>query len=99
MVQCELPDSPNVGNKQGAERALYETLYFNPRRACAARVTVLSLCVCLIHDYSRTTGYEAVYERYQQLLCYKGKKKNAAILLKRQRSGDMARKQAKSQYA
>ena len=24
------------------------------------------LCVC-VYDYSRTTGYEAVYERYQQL--------------------------------
>ena len=37
----------------------------NPRRACAARVTVLGLCVCLsVDDYSRTTGYEAAYERY-----------------------------------
>ena len=38
-----------------------------------------SLCVCLfvclsIYDYSRTTGYEAAYVRYQQLHCYKGKK-------------------------
>ena len=24
--------------------------------------------------YSRTTGYEAAHERYQQLQCYKGKK-------------------------
>ena len=52
----------------------------NPRRACAARVTVLGLCVCLsvclsVDDYSRTTGYEAAYERYQQLQCYKGMKK------------------------
>ena len=32
----------------------------NPRRACAARVTVVVLCVCLfVYDYSRTTGYEA----------------------------------------
>ena len=48
----------------------------NPRRACAARVTVVVLCVCLsvclfVYDYSRTTGYEAAYERYQQLQCYK----------------------------
>ena len=52
---------------------------FNPRRACAARVTVVILCVCLsaclsvclsVSDYSRTTGYEAAYERYQQLQCY-----------------------------
>ena len=36
----------------------------NSRRACAARVTVvgLSVCVCVcvsVHDYYRTTGYEA----------------------------------------
>ena len=67
----------------------------NPRRACAARVTVVGLCVCLsvclsVDDYSRTTGYEAAYERYQQLQCYKGMKMNVAILLKRLRSRDMA---------
>ena len=37
----------------------------NPRRACAARVTVVVLCVCLsvclfVYYYSRTTGYEAI---------------------------------------
>ena len=63
----------------------------NPRRACAARVTVVGLCVCLsVDDYSRTTGYEAAYERYQQLQCYKGMKTNVTILLKRLRSRDMA---------
>ena len=68
----------------------------NPRCACAARVTVVVLClvclfVCLfVSDYSRTTGYEAAYERYQQLQCYKSKKTNVAILLKPLRSGDMA---------
>ena len=66
----------------------------NPRRACAARVTVvvLSVClsVCLCTFYSRTTGYETAYERYQQLQCYKRKKNNVAILLKPLRSGDMA---------
>ena len=53
----------------------------------------LSVClsVCLfVDDYSRTTGYEAAYERYQQLQCYKGMKSNAAILLKRLRSTDVA---------
>ena len=25
-----------------------------------------SVCLC-VYDYSRTTGYEAAYERYQQL--------------------------------
>ena len=49
------------------------------------------MCVCqFVDDYSRTTGYEAAYERYQQLQCYKGMKKNVAILLKRLRSRDMA---------
>ena len=49
------------------------------------------LFVCLsVDDYSRTTGYEAAYERYQQLQCYKGMKINVAILLKRLRSRDMA---------
>ena len=70
----------------------------NPRRACAARVTVswsvclfVCLSVCLsVDDYSRTTGYEAAYERYQQLQCYKSMKINVAILLKRLRSRDMA---------
>ena len=71
------------------------TLVINPRRACAARVTVVVLCVCVsvcvcVYDYSRTTGYEAAYERYQQIQCYKGRKNNVAILLKRLRSGDMA---------
>ena len=74
-------------------------LVVNPRRACAARVTVVGLCVCLsvclfvclsVDDYSRTTGYEAAYERYQQLQWYKGMKTNVAILLKRLRSRDMA---------
>ena len=65
--------------------------FINPRRACAARVTVVGLCVCLsVDDYSRTTGYEAAYERYQQLQCYKGMKTNVAILLKRLRSRDMS---------
>ena len=35
------------------------------------------LCVCRpVYDYSRTTGYEAAYERYQQFQCYTGKKTN-----------------------
>ena len=70
-------------------------MVINPRRACAARVTVVVLHVCLsvclsVYDYSRTTGYEVAHERYQQIQCYKGKKKNVAILLKRLRSRDMA---------
>ena len=58
-------------------------------------VTVVVLCACVsvclsVYDYSRSTGYEAAYERYQQLQCYKGKKNNVAILLQRLRSRDMA---------
>ena len=54
------------------------------------------LFVCLfVSNCSRTTGYEAAYERCQQIQCYKGRKINVAILLKRLRSRDMARKQAK----
>ena len=70
-------------------------IIINPRRACAARVTVVVLSVRLsvrlcVQTKSRTTGYEAAYERYQQLQCHKGLKNNVAILLKPLRSGDMA---------
>ena len=52
-------------------------------------VSVLSVCLSVcVYDYSRTTGYEAAYERYKKLQCYK--KNNVAILLKRLRSRDMA---------
>ena len=64
-------------------------LLINPRRACAARVTVVSVCLS-VQTKSRTTGYEGAYGRYQQIQCYKGRKKNVAILLKRLRSRDMA---------
>ena len=48
------------------------------RKGGVSMVTVVVLClsVCLpVGYYSRTTGYEATYERYQQLHCYKGMKK------------------------
>ena len=50
------------------------------------------LCVCLsvclfVYDYSRTTGYEVTYERYQSLQCYKEMKINVGIFLKRLRYG------------
>ena len=54
----------------------------------------MSVCLC-VRNYSWTTGYEAAYERYQQLQCHKGLKNNVAILLKPLRSGDMASKEAK----
>ena len=69
----------------------------NPRRACAARVTVVVLSVRLcVRMKSRTTGYEAAYERYQQLQCYKGRKNNVAILLKRLRSRDIVKTSEKA---
>ena len=35
----------------------------------------VSATACLfVYDYSRNTGYEVAYKRYQQLQCYKGKK-------------------------
>ena len=45
----------------------------NPRRACAARVTVLGLSVCLsvclsVRASSRTTGYEAANEWHQRVV-------------------------------
>ena len=74
---------------RSVDTSLLTATVINPRCACAARVTVVVLCVCLfVHDYSRTTGYEAAYERYQHLQCHKGTKIKIAILLKRLRSRD-----------
>ena len=53
---------------------------YSSRSVCLS--VYVCVCVC-VYDYSSTTGYEAAYERYQQLQCYKGKKNNVAILLKR----------------
>ena len=56
-----------------------------------------SRSVCLsVHDYSRTTGYEAAYERYQHLQCHKGTKIKIAILLKRLRSRDIVKTSEKA---
>jgi len=46
--------------------------FVNPRRACAARVTVLGLCVCVsvcvsVSTYSRLTGIKPAHQRYQRL--------------------------------
>ena len=59
----------------------------NPRRACAARVTVLglSVCVCVcvsVYLNSRTTGNEAACERYTRLQRSKRSKNNVADLVK-----------------
>ena len=65
-----------------------------PLHAFVCQSVCLSICLS-VYDYSRTTGYEAAYERYQQLQCYKGKKNNVAIWLKRLCLRDMAWKQPK----
>ena len=64
----------------------------------SSRSVRLSVCL-FVSNYSRTTGYEAAYERYQQIQCYKGRKINVAILLKPLRSRDMRENKLKSQYA
>ena len=67
----------------------------NPRRTCAARVTVLGLCVCLcvcvcvcvcFYAYFSAMGNEADSEQYQRLQNYKRSKNKMAIFLKRPRS-------------
>ena len=73
------------------EVKLLLTLGAHAQRSEGYGIPLVVLCVCLfVSGYSRTTGYEAAYERYQQLQCYKGKKSNVAISLKRLRSRDMA---------
>ena len=65
----------------------------------SSRSVCLCVCVCVcvcVYDYSRTTGYEAAYERYQQLQCYKGRKNNVAISLKRLRSRDIVKTSEKA---
>ena len=42
----------------------YLCVIINPPHVCAARAVVLGRSV---YDYSGTTGYEAAYERFQQL--------------------------------
>ena len=75
--------------------SLNSNYVINPRRACAARVTVLGLSLCLsvclcVDAYSGTTGYEAAYELYKRVQIYEGLNNKKVILLKRLRSGDMA---------
>ena len=51
--------------------------YSRTSRNGSAAPGSVCLFVCLsVDDYSRTTGYEAAYEQYQQLQCYKGRKNN-----------------------
>ena len=65
----------------------------NPRRACAARVTVVVVChsVCLsVRASSRTTGYEVANEWHQRVVNNEKIDTNVAIFLKRLCSRDMA---------
>ena len=65
----------------------------NPRRACAARVTVVVLSVCLSvcpREFSRTTGYEAANEWHQRVVNNEKMDINVAIFSKQLRSRDMA---------
>ena len=62
---------------------------YSSRSVCSSVAVRPSVCLC-VQTKSLTTGYEAAYERYQQLQCHKGLKNNVAILLKPLRSGDMA---------
>ena len=67
------------------------SVFINPRRACAARVTVVVLSVCLsVRASSRTTGYEAANEWHQRVANNEKIDINVAIFPKRLRSRDMA---------
>ena len=61
-----------VENLDGTQLMMPSTAVYNiinPRRACAARVTVVVLSVCLsVCASSRTTGYEAANEWYQRVV-------------------------------
>ena len=59
----------------------------NPRRACAARVTVLGLSVT---TFSAATRNETAKKRYQRVQCHTGFILKMAILIKMLRSKVMA---------
>ena len=62
-------------------------MFINPRRACAARVTVVVLCVCLsLRASSSTTGYEVANEWHKRVVNDEQMDINVAIFLKRLRS-------------
>ena len=75
---------------QYAPRVCTLVLFINPRRACAARVTVLGLSVCvsvclsvcLFYLNSGTTGNKAARERYTRLQRNNRSKNNVADLAK-----------------
>ena len=70
--------------------AAFVVAIFNPRHACAARVTVLGLCVCLsvcvCCSFSATVRNKVAKKRYQQFQHYTGLILNMAIFIKILRS-------------
>ena len=72
------------------------SVFINPRRACAARVTVLGLSVCpsvrlsVRYHFFATTRNEVAKKQYKRVQCYTGLIFKMAIFQKRLRSGDMA---------
>ena len=67
----------------------------NPRRACAARVTVLGLSFCpsvrlSVTTFSATTRNKAAKKRYQRVQCHTGLILKRAIFVKVLRSKVMA---------
>ena len=88
-------NSDETSHPRGRSRERRPAEYYDSlcRRSSRSPImlSILLVIVCLfIYDYSRTTGYEAAYERYQPFQCYEGMKTNVGILLKRLRSRDMA---------
>ena len=67
--------------------------FINPRRACAARVTVVVLSV---RANSRTTGYEAANEWHQRVVNNEEMDINVPIFLKRLHSRDMEKTSEKA---
>ena len=76
-----------------------QLVLINPRCACAARVTVFGLyvcvsvclCVCLsVTTFSAATRNETAKKRYQRIQCHTGFILKMAILIKMLRSKVMA---------
>ena len=70
----------------------YHTVLINSRRACAARVTVVVLSVCLSVCAHSILGLQATRRLMSDTNSFSAtrEEKNVAILLKPLRSGDMA---------
>ena len=89
-VRPEIDVTYSAGNEGGKICGVFSETAPLQRSGTSCIVCLCAVGHFPVDDYSRITGYEAAYERYQQLQCYKGMKNNVAILLKRLRSRDMA---------